>query len=144
MKGKYIFYLFLALFFGFITANSFYKAYQKNINDNKYNAYLIQIGSYKENDLEVNADKYLVIEENGIYNVYAGITTSLVNASKIKKIYEEQQIQSFIKPTVIDNVEFISNLEQYDILLSEVEDEDNLISINDVIISSYEEMVLEK
>lgn len=144
MKGKYLFYLFLALFFGFITANSFYKAYQKNINDNKYNAYLIQIGSYKENDLEVNADKYLVIEENGIYNVYAGITTSLVNASKIKKIYEEQQIQSFIKPTVIDNVEFISNLEQYDILLSEVEDEDNLISINDVIISSYEEMVLEK
>ena len=101
-------------------------------------------GSYKDDDPEIKADKYLVLKENGVYNVYAGITTSLNNASKIKKLYENQQIRSYIKPTVIDNIEFISNLEQYDILLSEVDDEDNLISINDVIISSYEEMVLEK
>ena len=144
MKNKFIIYLSLALFFGFITAHAFYTEYQKSINNTKYNAYLIQIGSYKGDDLEINTDKYLVLKEDGVYNVYAGITTNLSNASKIKKLYEAQQIHSYIKPTVIDNIEFISNLEQYDILLSEVDDEDNLISINDVIISSYEEMVLEK
>lgn len=53
MKNKFIIYLFFALLFGFITAHSFYTEYQKNINNTKYNAYLIQIGSYKDDDLEI-------------------------------------------------------------------------------------------
>lgn len=36
------------------------------------------------------------------------------------------------------------NLEQYDILISEVDNEENIISISDVILSSYKEMVLGK
>ena len=55
-----------------------------------------------------------------------------------------KNIDSYIKPVVIDNVEFISNLKQFDILLSEVESPENLISINDVIIFKYEEIVLDK
>ena len=86
----------------------------------------------------------MVLEENGIYNVYAGITTKLSNASKIKDMYEKDNVTSVIKPIIIDNVEFINNLKQYDVLLSEVDSKDNLISINDVIISDYEELILGK
>ena len=56
----------------------------------------------------------------------------------------KKNVYSVIKPTVINNVEFMNNLEQYDLLLSEIDNKDNLISVNDVIISQYEEIVLGK
>ena len=42
----------------------------------------------------------------------------------------------------ISNEEFNRNLEQYDILLNSVTKEDELMAINESILSSYEEMVL--
>jgi hypothetical protein len=140
MKKSLIFVV-SAILLGFVSGEVLYKDYEKDLDDTKYNAYLIQIGSFKD-DAEVDASKYLVLEEGGIYNVYAGITTKLSNASKIKEMYEEDDINGYIKPTVINNVEFMSNLKQFDILLSEVNNKENLISINDVIISRYEELVL--
>ena len=85
-----------------------------------------------------------MLEEDGKYNVYAGITTKLSNATKIKNMYESENVSTYIKPIIIDNIEFMSNLEQFDILLEEVDSKDNLISINDVIISEYEQTVLGK
>ena len=140
---KTLIVLFLAIFLGFLSGKVIYNDYKKGLEDTKYNAYLIQIGSFKD-DEEIDTGRYLVLEENGIFNVYAGITTKLSNASKIKEMYEEDNIEGYIKPTVINNVEFISNLKQFDILLSEVDNLDNLISINDVIISKYEELILGK
>lgn len=144
MKKKYCIYFFIAVLFGFVFAESIYKKYKDNLDDSKYNAYLIQVGSFDSDDSEVTNKNYLVLNEDGVNNVYAGITSKLSNASKIKEVLKGKNIDSYIKPVVIDNVEFISNLEQFDILLSEVQDPDNLISINDVIISKYEEIVLEK
>ena len=72
------------------------------------------------------------------------MTTDLINANKIKNLYSNKNYDTYIKPTIINNIEFVSNLEQYDILISEVDDEENIISINDVILSSYEEIVLGK
>ena len=143
LKKSFFIYLIIAISLGFIIGEVIYSDYLRNLDNTKYNAYLIQIGSFN-NDIEVDPSKYLVLKENGIYNVYAGITTKLSNATKIKELYEEDNIESVIKPTVIDTVEFISNLEQFDILLSDADDRDNLISINDVIISRYEELILGK
>ena len=142
MKKTFI-YLFLAVLLGFVSAEVLYNDYKKELDNTEYNAYLVQIGSFKD-DEEIDASKYLVLEEDGVYNVYAGITTKLSNASKIKEFYEEDAIESYIKPTIINNVEFISNLKQFDILLSEVDNKENLITINDVIISRYEELILGK
>ena len=144
MNKKRLYYIIFALLFGFISAEVIYSDYKKNLEDTEYNAYLLQVGSFDSNDIEINDNNYLVIEEEGINNVYAGITSSLSNASKIKEMLREKNIETYIKPVVIDNVEFISNLKQFDILLSEVDDSDDLVSINDVIISRYEEIILEK
>lgn len=148
MKKNFLIPLFISIVLGFISAQIVYSTYRKNLEDSKYNAYLIQIGSYtnEESIRSMYSDefKYLVMKEDNKYNVYAGITTDLINANKIKNIYEKKDLEISIKPTVIDNVEFISNLEQYDILISEVDSDDNIISISDVILSSYEEMVLGK
>lgn len=143
MKRKKIFYLLIALFLGFVIGEVLYSDYKRELDNSKYNAYLVQIGSFKD-DIEVDPKDYLVLFEDGVYNVYAGITTKLSNATKIKNLYAKENVSSIIKPTIIDNVEFISDLKQFDLLLSEVESDDNLISINDVIISRYEELILGK
>ena len=142
MKKNKIFLIFIAIVIGFILAEVIYAEYKRNLLVD-YNAYLIQIGSFN-NDDEVNPENYLVLREKDKYNVYAGITTKLSNAIKIKKIYDDEKVNSYIKPVVIDNVEFINNLEQFDLLLSEVDEKDNLLSINDVIISEYQEIILGK
>ena len=142
MKKK-LTYFFIPIIIGFVLGIVIYNDYKKGLDDSLYNAYLIQIGSFKD-DVEVDPSNYLVLEEDGIYNVYAGITSKLSNASKIKELYEKENIASVIKPIVINNVEFMNNLEQYDLLLSEVENDENIISINDVIISNYEELILGK
>ena len=148
MKKKFVIPLIISIALGFISAQIVYSTYRKNLENTDYNVYLIQAGSYNnKNDLEKDFslnDEYLILEEDGVYNVYVGMTTDLINANKIKNLYSNKNYDTYIKPTVVNNIEFVSNLEQYDILMSEVDNEENIISINDVILSSYEEMVLGK
>lgn len=146
MKKNFWIPLTIAIVLGFVSAQIVYSTYRNNLSSSSYNAYLLQIASFENidsisSDMKNNTD-YLIVNENNMYNVYVGITTDLSNANKIKNIYEKKNIEVYIKPTVINNIEFVSNLEQYDLLLSEVENEDNLISISDVVLSSYEEIVL--
>lgn len=146
MKKNFWIPLTIAIVLGFVSAQIVYSTYRNNLSSSSYNAYLLQIASFENvdsinRDMKDNAD-YLIVNENNMYNVYVGITTDLSNANKIKNIYEKKNIEVYIKPTVINNIEFVSNLEQYDLLISEVENEDNLISISDVVLSSYEEIVL--
>jgi len=148
MNKSFVIPFVICIVLGFISAQIVYSRYKLNLENSMINAYFIKIGSYDssdEIDNIINDDfKYLVLEENNVFNVYAGITTDLFNANKIKEIYGEMNFDISIVPVVVDNVEFISNLEQYDILISEVDNNSNIISINDVILSSYEEMVLGK
>lgn len=146
MKKNFWIPLIVAIVLGFVSAQIVYSTYRNNLSSSSYNAYLLQIASFENfdsisSDMKDNAD-YLIVNENNMYNVYVGITTDLSNANKIKNIYEKKDIEVYIKPTVINNIEFVSNLEQYDLLISEVENDDNLISISDVVLSSYEEIVL--
>ena len=122
MKKNFVIPLIISIALGFISAQIVYSTYR---------------------DFSLN-DEYLILEEDGVYNVYVGMTTDLINANKIKNLYSNKNYDTYIKPTVVNNIEFVSNLEQYDILMSEVDNEENIISINDVILSSYEEMVLGK
>mgnify|MGYP006964137626 CR=1 FL=1 len=148
MKKNFVIPLVISIILGFISAQIVYSTYRKNLENTDYNVYLIQAGSYNnKDDLEKDFsldDEYIILEEDGVYNVYVGMTTDLINANKIKNLYSNKNYDTYIKPTVVNNIEFVSNLEQYDILMSEVDDEENIISINDVILSSYEEMVLGK
>ena len=146
MKKNFWIPLTIAIVLGFVSAQIVYSTYRNNLSSSSYNAYLLQIASFENvdsisSDMKNNTD-YLIVNENNMYNVYVGITTDLSNANKIKNIYEKKDIEVYIKPTVINNIEFVSNLEQYDLLISEVENDDNLISISDVVLSSYEEIVL--
>lgn len=147
MKKSFLFFLIGSIVLGFISAQIVYSRYIFNLKSLRFNSYFLQIGKYDDEESIINDFgndfKYLVLNEDDSYNVYVGITTSLYNVDKIKDIYEEKDYSVVVKPVVVDNVEFISNLEEFDKLILEV-DSSNVVSIMNVILSSYEEIVLGK
>lgn len=150
MRKKVIIPILIAVLLGCVSGKILYESYEsKNNNDSKYfNSYLLQVGVYSDKHSLKQATKnlhdYIVKEENGKYYVYMGITTSKKNADKIKKAYESKNIDLYIKEDNINNVEFLSSLEQYDVLLDSVTKDKDILSINEVILSTYDEMVMKK
>lgn len=147
MNKKFLFMILFGIFLGAFLGHLFYKNYIEEQNlDNDYNSYLLQLGIYDtKEDMQKslnNINNYMIIEKNNKFYVYLGISSKKENAAKIKDAFLEQNIELSIKQTVIDNIEFMSNLEQFDILLDSAVTSEDVMSINEVILSSYEEMVL--
>lgn len=147
MKGKVLLLFVLVIISGFVTAKVAFKIYYSPTEE-KYNSYFVQSGVYTDKEtLEKSLKKlngYVTEEKDNKYYVYVGISTDEENAEKIKEIYKKNNIDVYIKKSNINNMEFFSNLEQYDILLKEVDKIDDINSINKVILSSYQEIVLGK
>jgi len=147
MDKKFLLGIVFSLLLGLFVGNVFYYKYQKDNNlYNEYNSYMLQFGIFNTKDelnkSVSNISNYMLIEKNNKYYVYLGVSTKKDNAKKLQEVFNDNNIEVSIKKTIIDNVEFISNLEQFDILLESATNDDDLLSINEVIISSYEEMVL--
>lgn len=142
MNKSFIFPLVLAILLGFLSAKIVYAIYNPKSEEN-YNSYFVQSGVYSnENILKEEIKKlkaYTLIEENNKTYVYVGISTNLENANKIKEAYQKMGINTYIKKKNIASIEFLRNLEQYDILVDSVSKEEDLISILNVILSTYEE-----
>ena len=140
---KFICPLVLAILLGFVSARIVYSLYSPS-DEVKNNCYFLQIGAYHDPKVLENVTKkletFLVVNDDDKNYVYIGITSNKENADKIKKIYEEKGSSIYIKEKYINNIEFYNNLIQYDILLSEVEKKEDIISISKVILSSYEEI----
>ena len=142
MNKSFIFPLVLAILFGFLSAKIVYEICNPG-NEVMYNSYFIQSGVYSnENVLKEEIKKlkaYTLIEEDNKTYVYVGISTNLENANKIKEAYKKMGINTYVKKKNIDSIEFLENLEQYDILVRSVSKQEDLISILNVILSTYEE-----
>ncbi len=147
MNKKFLLGVTIAILLGLFLGTTFYKQYEKEQHlDNEYNSYLLQLGVYNSkeemNEKVKNIDSYMVIERNNKYYVYLGISTKKKNALKLKEVFNEQNIDVSIKKSVINNIEFMSNLEQFDILLDNATNNEDIMKVNEVILSSYEEMVM--
>ena len=140
--------LLVAVVLGFYGAKISYEFYQvkKTVSEVSHNAYAIQYGVFTNADtLKKNLsglENYVVSQEDGKYYIYLGFTTDYKNLNKIRKIYEEDDVEVYIKEVFINNSEFVSSLEQFDILLDSVSNEDDIVSINKAILSSYDEIIL--
>jgi len=148
MKRKLIRSVIIPLLFavclGFYGAKIAYGFYQvkENVNEVSHNAYAIQYGVYTSADTLKktisNLDNYVVSLEDGKYYIYLGFTTNYKNLSKMRNIYEDKGIEVYTKEIYISDSEFVSNLEQFDILIDSVSEEDDILSINEAILSTYE------
>lgn len=110
-----------------------------------YNYYALQEGIYSNKKIMQenikNIDSKIIEEDNGKYYVYLGITTNKENALKLKKIYEEKGYQLYIKNLKIANEEFYNNTVQFDLLISNAEKEEEILTVEEVVLANYEEIV---
>lgn len=88
-----------------------------------------------------NLSTKLIEEENGKYYVYVGITSNIDNAKKIKQIYEQKGYTIYIKERNLSNEEFQTNLTQFDLLLKNSSSEKEILTITEVILANYEEII---
>lgn len=110
-----------------------------------YNYYVLQEGIYSNKNIMQenikNIDSKIIEEDNDKYYVYLGITTNKENALKLKKIYEEKGYQLYIKNLKIANEEFYNNTVQFDLLISNAKKEEEILTVEEVVLANYEEIV---
>ena len=145
---KYLFFLFFTIVVGCVSGKFLY---DKTINVSargSEDVYFLELMSSIDLD-ELKKDskdiepKVIVKNKNG-YSCIVAISKKKDNINKIKEKYtKEGYLLSFNSRKVLSD-EFLNNLEQFDQLLVKVNNEEEIIAINSVILSSYESMVLKR
>ena len=113
---------------------------------NKNNTYyFLEEGVYSSKEmLKTNISKITqkVISKNKeYYYVYIGITKNKAVAEKIKQLYEERGYKIQIKEKRLKNEEFSNNVNQFDILLKEAKTFDEVLTIEKIILSNYDDLI---
>jgi hypothetical protein len=143
MNKKYILSIVVVIVLGIVSAKS---VYSLSDQEDKNSYYFLQLGVYDDidslNDDTKKIDDKLVLKENNKFYVYVGISRNKNNLNKVSRLYRNYGYNMFIKSKSIVNEEFSVNLEQFDKLLKQTEDLDELKKIMSVVLSSYQEMVI--
>ena len=64
--------------------------------------------------------------------------------NKIKKIYDNKNIDTYIRKRNIKNEEFYNNVTQFDILINSTNKESEILTIEEVVLANYEELIKRK
>ena len=145
MKYSYFIIIVLALILGYLCASFIISNYSESNNMFDTNVYFLQVGVYSNleslnNDLSSLKNKITIKEDNKYYS-YIGLTSSLSIAEKIKKMYQEQDVDIYIKKSIFDDNDFYNQLVQYDILLKNSNNIDEINSVLKPILATYEEKI---
>ena len=110
-----------------------------------FSLYFLEAGTY--DSVDVMKDKmsdfnyYIYDYEDKKIHSYIGITKSLENAKKIKDFYDSKGYIINIRENNINNNDFVSVVEQYDLLFNDASG-DAIGDICNQVLSSYEELVI--
>ena len=148
MKANFIIPIIISIVLGGVCGKLVFDQYQlkEEVFNEESGVYFLQQGVYsneasmQENTKNLSSKVYVV--EDGKYYVYVGITKDVTNAKKIKDLYEGKGYSIYQKELPVSNYEFINNLEQYDMLLANATKDEEIQSVLNVILASYEETVL--
>ena len=149
MKLKNIFPVVLCILVGFFMGNFMFKQYNLKtdvVSVTGENLYFLQTGVYsseesmKEN--MKNTSYYIYTKENNMYYTYIGITKNKKNLDKLKGYYKQAGYDIYVREIFISDVAFLTVLEQYDSLLKETTEDKIINSIENQVLSKYEELVL--
>ena len=110
------------------------------------NTYMLRYKTYDNiNEMEKDIhdiDRYIYIEDDKKVIVYVAITSNKDNIKKIRKLYSDKGIKTSIEKVEIDNDEFMQNLNEYEKLLTAAESESSILTIENQILSCYEQLVV--
>ena len=146
MKKTFAFIV-VAILLGGITGKTLYNKYEDTslVFNETDMAYFLQEGVYETADSLMRNTKDIspkvVINKKNKYYVYVGISKSLDGIKKIKKIYKKKGYNTIIKEKEIKDDSFLINLSQYDILLESATSTNDILTIEEVVLSNYEELI---
>lgn len=107
--------------------------------------YFLQEGVYTSKEIMDENTKEINIKaidyQNEKYYVYVGITKEEDIAKKIKTLYENDGYQIYIKEMKFSNEEFDHNVEQFDLLINSATNKDEILTIEEVVLANYEEII---
>lgn len=125
--------------------NSTYKEKLVNTFSEGKTYYFIQEGVYSSKEIMTENTKDIQVKTvdtlNNKYYVYLGITRDNNNAKKIKDIYEKKGYQIYIKEQNLSNEEFYNNVTQFDILVNSTDKASEILTIEEVVLANYEELI---
>lgn len=132
---------------GFIVGNNLFSKRVELIKEIKKNNtyYFLEEGVYSSKEMLTNnitkITQKVVSENNDYYYVYIGITKNIDIAKKIKELYEERGYKIKIKEKQLKNEEFSNNVSQFDILLKEATTFDEILTIERIVLSNYDDLI---
>ena len=137
----------VAILLGAISGKVLYTKYDdtKAVFNESNMAYFLQEGVYEtESSLMRNTKDIspkLVINKKNKYYVYVGISRSLDGINKVKRIYKKKGYGVILKQKEIKDDNYLINLDQYDILLENATSTNDILTIQEVVLSNYEELI---
>ncbi len=90
-----------------------------------------------------NVKVKLITKEDANYVTYLAITKDEANLEKLEKLFKKLKVNATIKKMSINNKEFLTILEQMDLLLKKTNQNEELLAVNEVVLSNYQDLVLE-
>ncbi len=143
MNKKFLFSLVVAIFLGTAVGKYFYDETSAKTVFQEDEIIFLQQGVYTDkNNMEENIkriDPKVVVHNEDKYYVYVGITKNQKNAKKIKDIYDKKGYDIYEKVLSVSSEEFKNNVEQFDLLLEKATKEEEIMTINEVILANYEQ-----
>lgn len=148
---KYVLSISIALVVGIIIGKVFLEQYDafngiRITSNNGEILYFIRLGVYDSiESLEkdtISLTNYIYNEIDGKYYVYVGITKNSKNLIKISNYYSSLGYTTITEEFLITNSTFLKELENYDNILAETEDDIVISSISNLILGKYEELVI--
>ncbi len=105
--------------------------------------YFLEEGVYTDYSKINNSliDKKIVVNKDNKYHVYVGITKDLEVLEKLKKIYKDKNISIYPKEMILSSRFFSTNVDQFDLLIKATKDIDQILTIEEVVLSNYEEIM---
>jgi len=143
--------LFSSLFFivlGFLLGNIIFSNRTdllENISPKKETYYFLQEGIYTDKDiLEDNLKKIgpkVIDYDKDKFYVYVGITKDKKVADKLQKIYSLKGYSLIQKEKHLSNAEFSNNVAQFDLLINATREEEEILTIEEVVLANYDEII---
>ncbi len=152
-KLRYILPISLAIVIGLYLGKLVYTNYENNkryIETFKTDSdvYFLQQGVYttKESMTEnaSNLSDYIYALDDDKYRVFIGISSNQDTAKKIKNIYTDKGIDIYIKKDTISDNSFVEKLKEYDKMIDNTTDNNEILNYENQIMKEYELSYSEK
>lgn len=147
MKLNIVVPIICAILLGYLCASFIFNQYGVNslVFSEDSNVYYLQCGAYtteeaSKKEIEGITEK-ITIKEGEKYYSYIGMTTNNKIAKNIQKMYKDKGIDIYVKSSYLENDDFISQLNQYDVLLEASKNIEEVNSVLKTVLATFDEFI---